>query len=1067
LLTDKENQKYFDKTQVRKYIQVERLYSFLSKPSVFKHLKIIYNMVIKKICPIYTYIKVRQDTLQPNPRYSLTTQPEIKLSYSDDNTDPDDLVLLLTYFNSDEALPFYDKLRDREKAREGNVSDPNALEKFKANAKTETYYIGPVTGYFTSSANNVTIARDVVIDKNITQKIIDGKDVIIIGNGQSGSGKTSTLVYLRDNENNIEIDGIIPIMCNGDSVHRTFNRLQVSAVEIYVNWDNSIHNYRDIKRDQYFIQNLRLKDSDVTSEPKVNKYELVKGIVRDGDTTETHWLYTEVVPGATPEVPSTTSQVKLSKIIDSLLNRRLIAPTKNNPDSSRSHVLILIEFFKPGETSPHSKMVICDLAGVEDRFKCGISDIITSFDKLVVSNTHYKQNGTIKLDNTVGKCALSTNGVDAPFTSQQGGLQAIVFNEFANYKENKNLDPKAYRKKISSKDYVDEVDFSFDIRDRDDTSKPNHAEHKNRFDNYDKLKTIMQKYASEYPGENLDLQSFIDKFFVISSGLTGDKLTSWKEFMQGTGVTEQDITNLSKSQELKTLLEYMLYNCLMRRYEGYIINKSLGEMRSLITNLTFGIIRSKLLQAQNPLFFLIPNVYTDQVYCYGDNYANDNNYEYFYGENNFDPTDNSSSKGSQGSIIFDIMFGNGEISTKGTTTNLLQCGSNISDPVSRFDLNLSNVSISLVTMINLTAQQNVNNPPNPPFINVNKLKQIINILRYFKDIKKKRPEFYRANFENLFKPVLVKIRDYLVGKYEDIGEIVNPDPSREDIVSEVKALLNVIRMGKSKNSGNTYRSIFMDGENFNTKLYKATTQEKSSFFIFKEEQTRSFTEDEFIQNVSKLSSKFQVKIKNLPNSANFTFGSGPIINSVYNKMRFNLTKRSHFNKIGNEYVFYKNTFASNPVLDILYTTTLFEIQGGWGLYYASTDGSIDLYRKLKLFELFIKITNDDNLKPKLETSLEGKRIASTIEPIISSIFPNNTIPASFDIIDLYQALAQTVLDVIESSNPATLIGTVDFQEYTQFRDTGKLYLTCDGKNNSWQIDEKANENFETQPLVSG
>jgi hypothetical protein len=54
--------------------------------------------------------------------------------------------------------------------------------------------------------------------------------------------------------------------------------------------------------------------------------------------------------------------------------------------------------------------------------------------------------------------------------------------------------------------------------------------------------------------------------------------------------------------------------------------------------------------------------------------------------------------------------------------------------------------------------------------------------------------------------------------------------------------------------------------------------------------------------------------------------------------------------------------------------------------------------------------------------------------------------------------------MIESSNPATLIGTVDFQEYTQFRDTEKLYLTCDGQNNSWQIDEESNKNFETQSL---
>jgi hypothetical protein len=110
-----------------------------------------------------------------------------------------------------------------------------------------------------------------------------------------------------------------------------------------------------------------------------------------------------------------------------------------------------------------------------------------------------------------------------------------------------------------------EYDFIFDVI----KNPTNEADFEN-------LEKIMVKYAQAYPYDNLDSRSFIDTFF----GTT--KLNLWADF---SGMEPAQIGELSSNKNLKILLEYLLYNCLMRRYEGYIINQSLGEMRKLITNL--------------------------------------------------------------------------------------------------------------------------------------------------------------------------------------------------------------------------------------------------------------------------------------------------------------------------------------------------------------------------------------------------------------------------------------------------------------------------------------------------
>jgi len=465
----------------------------------------------------------------------------------------------------------------------------------------------------------------------------------------------------------------------------------------------------------------------------------------------------------------------------------------------------------------------------------------------------------------------------------------------------------------------------------------------------------------------------------------------------------------------------------------------------------------------NPLFFLIPSVYTDKIYCYGDNYQFDKNYNYFYGSNQFEPKSTQTG----GSVIFDIMFGKDKIET---AKNITQCSG--TDPVQRFDLSINKISISLVTLVNLTAGIRVNNPPNPPYINVNKLKQIMNILKYFSDIKKNRSEFFTTNFDKIFVPVLKKIRDYLIGKYENVNDVVDLDIAPDNISADVTDLYNILA-ADTRYSGMFSNNLDLKGKKKLTKdTYKANTTKipKDNWKLFSSStpkgEQNDYSLDELIEsnlNYFKFvsdeialgpSGYLSVKKDQKDQKDQKTLYK---INDkiVYRQTEFNKANISHFRKIASDYVFYKNTFAANDLLKTLYVDKLIA-PGEWG-FLRSTEHE----RILKVFENCMQIKNEDlNLSDPVYKSIFSKDIRG--DPIDDNKQPINL--TKLHIIDLYYYLAKYTYDLIDSSNPATLIGTVDFQEYTQFRDTEKLYMTCDGNNNSYQIMPKANEDFLTQPL---
>jgi hypothetical protein len=230
----------------------------------------------------------------------------------------------------------------------------------------------------------------------------------------------------------------------------------------------------------------------------------------------------------------------------------------------------------------------------------------------------------------------------------------------------------------------------------------------------------------------------------------------------------------------KQILKVMRYNCIIRRYEGFMINKSLNTMRGLISNLIFNIIKNKLFENTPPLFFLLPNIYDEKRYCYGDNYKYNDNFNFFYKENKFNPLE---------AIIFNVIFGkivdieetfpqkvnsspveilNKNLIERGTDNKLSCSVPTDINKVRGFNLDFNKTKLCLLTIINVTADRTTNNPPKPPYIKINRLNEIKIILEYLKSDLNSNPLTTGSGDarETIYKTILEKIKKYLIGDYK-------------------------------------------------------------------------------------------------------------------------------------------------------------------------------------------------------------------------------------------------------------------------------------------------------------
>lgn len=282
--------------------------------------------------------------------------------------------------------------------------------------------------------------------------IKDDRPLCFIGYGQSGSGKTSTLIYL--DVENMEEDGILIELLkkiNPETV--TVSMIEIYQAEAATEADEScigIGTTENSKPEEilpcYPIKNgvqekprqripyvpmeyepntsmryvtigevLDKQFDDKTKGKKRNKQDI------DGQTQTTFkkgtysncakkdagkdgWLYTH---GNEPTVECLDKNFGLKHYVLMGFECREIAPTSNNKQSSRSHVVVSLELNHPNWGGKSRSIYVCDLAGVENVFDCnpGSTDMIRMKAK-TKANKNYSNNvgnGNIEDWNSLNK----------------------------------------------------------------------------------------------------------------------------------------------------------------------------------------------------------------------------------------------------------------------------------------------------------------------------------------------------------------------------------------------------------------------------------------------------------------------------------------------------------------------------------------------------------------------------------------------------------------------------------------------------------------------------------------
>jgi len=792
----------------------------------------LYSELIKRKRKVFGFIKIRNDSYNDtrtiNPRYKYKIQS---------NQSNKDKYLALRYYNVDGRYDFGQNIMEAKK----NLKDDLETKK----NKKEYYYFGPFDGIYETTKNNKDVADD--SSKTILDKLIENdQDICVIGYGQSGSGKTSTLIYLNTPQKTE--DGILVEICNSNKFTDTFHGIELKMVNLYVNHGSGISNMNQIK-DEHYKYNLIEIDND--SKPRFILNENNK------------WIYEKDT--------DQSIQRGIGKFISDAFEKREVEPTPNNPNSSRSHVIVCLTLIKKpnsqnkrggakneewtesidpgtghkywynsktgestwedpnkgestsndsntgewtemtdpgsghkywynsrtgestwedpnkresnsndsntgewtemtdpgsghkywynsktGESSwedpnkrestwkdtniekinwndPNSrKLVVCDLAGVENVFDCENPEEIIKFDqRYQVSDKYNKDKNNTKeiqfdryfCEQQEERKIAKENGTRINFIPTDESLKCInEINNGCSTKELKLADKhKGKLENITNRTVEKDQNLTEDEKFELELCQGFEKFNK---DNYNKYTNFIQKKWNEIIKDEKKKNAFFsfnEKYLSITKPTRLPKIdevagiiVSSREFKNLFAFGIDNIINRKKQLESKKAtmksknenttsenkvwecdedrLKKLIYNCKLRRNEGYMINRSLGDMRNDIKML---IKRSLLLNPEQNNF--LPLFYEKEIYPYCRNInINDEYFEDFY---KFEKKQDSGLSG----VLLKIMSGKIE-----------------KDP-RNFGLNIDSMTFIIFTVINLTDNGKVNNPPNPPFINSNDL----------------------------------------------------------------------------------------------------------------------------------------------------------------------------------------------------------------------------------------------------------------------------------------------------------------------------------------------------------
>ena len=245
----------------------------------------------------------------------------------------------------------------------------------------KTYLFGELDKIYPLTLPDKGIARNEFIASDllkIQSQLLAGKLVFLFGYGQSGAGKTSTLIYFKNPlKKESGEQGVLVYLCNlfGKGTYKTnsdnkakikYTNLKLITQEFYGSsnvavgkCDNTINNGKCAEQTFYF------------------KFLGGQFTLSGDNTKKTKFDYRHETTDSNNQFSDTSFGGVLQYLID---KDRFVKPTTNNPDSSRSHSLIYIVL--SDKNGNKLRIGLADLAGVESKFKCDEQDVIKAFLEL-------------------------------------------------------------------------------------------------------------------------------------------------------------------------------------------------------------------------------------------------------------------------------------------------------------------------------------------------------------------------------------------------------------------------------------------------------------------------------------------------------------------------------------------------------------------------------------------------------------------------------------------------------------------------------------------------------------
>ena len=262
----------------------------------------------------------------------------------------------------------------------------------------------------------------------VKDKLQNGKDVFIIGYGASGAGKTTTLIYDKNDEKNSNgaIVYMLQSLATAQSKKYDFKKLKLNIIEMFLD-DSDIGKikkvnklYSEIKPVEIIKKTLDKVEQEPAPEPKDSLDFIYNNDIRDFVVEPAITLPDMInylnslndadgIDAITKEAKNyinkyNSGKLPLSVILQLLIDeKRKISATSNNPQSSRSHVIAIIEFNTIDNTDESVKLMVGDFAGVENKFDYTFDKLIsreTISDLITNINKHFQRKFPLDLKDT-------------------------------------------------------------------------------------------------------------------------------------------------------------------------------------------------------------------------------------------------------------------------------------------------------------------------------------------------------------------------------------------------------------------------------------------------------------------------------------------------------------------------------------------------------------------------------------------------------------------------------------------------------------------------------------------